>query len=222
MKKIVFPFLSIAMLGLSGCFKSGDNIQTFPEMPAVVDFYTSPFQPMIITPYGSYFAPDLLNAMGTDLNDEDAIWTTFSINYDQQPASAMYYTVSDMEYIKVGKSDLSTSSGDDFNAPIEDMQVIWRSGNVLFFFFRHTAPADQKYIYEMTYDYTDPSVAYIRAKENGTGLQQSGTFVYLYAFDIQFFRYNNKEFNMMYYTGVDEEGNDVYKPWSGNPYEIDE
>lgn len=227
MKKIVFPFMSIIMLGLSGCFNGGDNISTFPVAPAIVDFYSAILQPKIITYYGTFFAPELQKAMFTDLDDGDAIYTYFSVNYDQQPSSAEHYTVSEMQWIKVGRAYPAATPGgestdDDFDVSIKDMKCAWMYDNIVFFEFEHTAPIDQKFTYEMTYDSDDPSVVYFRAKKNGTGTQTTSTLIYPYTFDMRFFPKDadNKLNFYIKYQVVDEEGNVEYKDWSDKPFEV--
>ena len=222
MKKIVFLFSSIVMLSLSGCFDKGGNITSYPPMGAIVDFYTDFFQPMIITSSGTYYAPELISAMG-DLYDGDAIWTVFSINYDQQPSLANYYTVSEMQKVKVDKDfPRSTPESEDFDVPIENMnivdRVVYEGGDIFFFGFQQTAPTDQRFIYEMTYDPNDsddPPAVYLKAKKEGKGSESSKTYNYPYAFNMRHYfaslpKDSNKKvkFKIKYYTG---EGENPYK-----------
>ena len=226
MKKLVFLFLSMFMLGLSGCMDKGDNIEPFPTMPAIVSF-DNIIQPVIITPWGTYY----LSGLPNDLMDEDAIWTQFSVNYDQQPPSSKYYVVSDFQYYKVGRNyPIETAGGmsaNNFDFPLKNVEpigrVVYDWGDVLFFGFELTASSDQEFIYEMTYDPNEIDVVYLRAKENSS----MGAYPYFYAFDMRYYYtrlpgYSDHivKFNIMYQTGVDEEGNDIYKAWDKNPCEI--
>jgi len=224
MKKIIFSFWGVVMLGLSGCIKKGDNIQDFGITPAIVGFDI--LQPVIKTPYGTLYAPELQSAMLTmDLMEGNTILTTFTINYDQQP-STEYYTVSNMQWLKVEKGWPSTYEAGDFNVPIEAMGVYDLVGNILFFGFQHTAPKDQVFIYEMTYDpesSDDIPVLYIRAKKVGTGTNASGVNAYAYAFDMSSYFYaahkdaqNKVKFTISYKTGVDDEGNDKFEPYTSS------
>ena len=223
MNKIVLSFTGVFMLMLTGC-NTGENIQNFPAMPAIVDFYSSMLQPKIITPYGVYSAPILQSAMFTELDDGDAIWTMFSVNYDQQPSTSEHYMVSEMQWFKVEKAyPTATPGGEgagvDFNLPIESMEATWRVEDVIFFIFIH-APSDQKYTYEMTYDSENPEVVFIRAKNEGAGSRPSESSGYPYVFDMHHYftsfphySENLGDITFRYKTGVDEEGKDVYNSW---------
>ena len=217
MKKIVLSFISIVMLCLSGCFKTGDSIETLPPMAAFVSFDL--FQPVIITQYGTFFLPTLPD----DLTEGDAIWTQFQINYDQQQPSSKYYMASEFQYYKVGKSaPMETTGGmstNDFDFPIANVapvdRVKYNWGDYLFFVFELSSSGDKEFIYEMTYDPNEKEVVYLRAKESAS----TGTHSYLYAFDMSYYYTtlpgysdNKVSFNIMYQTGADEN-----QPWSGNP-----
>jgi len=202
--------------------KTGDNIQSFEYVPAVVG-YSNDFQPTIITSFGIFLAPELQSVLFTELYEGETILTSFYVNYDQQTSSE-YYTAYDVGYYKVEKGwAQSTVEGQTtgvYDTPIEDMTIYGGIGNVWFFIFRHTAPSDQKFVYEMTYDNNttdDTPIIYIRAKENEQkGSQSSTTVDYPYAFDMYYFftTFKNAEnrikFKIQYKTGVDDEGNDQY------------
>ena len=213
------------MLGLSSCFDKGGNIDNFPPTPAIVDFYSSFLQPKILTPHGTFFAPELTSAIG-ELNDGDAIIAQFSINYDQQSPGSDFYTVSDIQgnWIKIDKSYPGTTPVGDFDIPIEKMGIFWGTGNVLFFLFQQTAPTDQKFVYEMTFDPENQKVVYIRAKKEGTASKPSDTFTYPFVFDMSNYYWRlpgydkDVEFKIMYYTGKD--GEDGFKEYEDNPVKV--
>ena len=125
MKKIIFPFLGICMFVLSGCFKTGPNVNYYSEEPAIVGLSDS-FQPTLITQFGTFIAPDLQSKIFSDVMEGDALLTQFSVNLDQQP-----YTASDLEYFKIEKeypraTTGGESSSDDYNFPIENMGLYGR------------------------------------------------------------------------------------------------
>lgn len=224
MKKIVFSFLGVVILGLSSCLKKGNNTETLPTMPAIVTYYNTYFQAMIKTPYGSFFAPELQNI--TDLMEGTAIIvSTCGINYNEQ-TSPNYYTVSNMQWLHVGMGWPSGYESSDFDTPIEDMYLLGLVENSLFFVFKHTAPSDQVFIYEMTYDPTDSydiPILYLRAKKIDTGSESTKANAYFYGFNMYSYFYSHKDsqnkvrFRIAYKT-VDKEGNDKYEPYIYNGY----
>ena len=237
MKKLVFPFLGILMLGLSGCMdKSGENIECFQDMliPTIVEFgFTG--KPEIITPLGRFVAPELQNALFTEIDDGDALLTYFCINYDQQ-ISTDYTMASNLQWVKIKKiSPYATYGGeslaDDFITPIEELAVysVIQYNNyqiVMFLTFAHRAASDQEFDYQMTYDPNNNSNRlYIRAKKRNQSTKTDTNIVFLCAFDMTSYlmtlRGSEKEisFNLYYKTG-EEDGDDVYKEWSENPVRI--
>ena len=235
MKKIVFSFLCMLILGFPSCIKEGDNVTNYPPMVGVVGSLHSSMQPTIITERGTVLAPELMEHLFLDLFEGDAIVVSFSVDYDNQP-STEYSTVSNLLYEKVGKvTSVPTPGGEsesgDFSLPIEDVEPYFLLENTLFIFFAHTAPSDQKFKYEMTYyrdeDAEIPTIC-LRAKKEGTGSKTEATISYLYAFDMRYFfmTYKDSEnyvtFNINYKTGENEDGTDKYDIWTdnGNPFKI--
>ena len=234
MKKLVCPILGIVMFALSACIKSGDNIQTLKEVPAVVGLSFDPFSTTIIISNGAggawqFIAPELNEFLDIDLNEGDLLITNFTINYEQQPFPP-YTTVSNLTWKKVdlGYPKHKSEAEDDFdvffeNATLWDViQYNWK--DLLFFKFVQKAPADQEFVYEMTYDYNDFGMCtvYIRAKENGTGSQPSAKNSFYYAFDVSDLvgnlspSNNNVRFNIVFKTG-EKDGEEIYQSWVGNP-----
>ena len=193
-KRVIFSFLVTIMLSLSGCFESGENIQTFELVPAVVGYSSQLFQPTIITPFGTFIAPELQKDYFVELMEGDAILTSFYINYDQQ-SSTEYIVASNVLYSKVEKGwPQSTNEGQstgDYDVPIENMVLYGGIENIWFFVFRHTASSNQKFAYEMTYDSNvtdDIPVVYIRARKDGQGgSENTTTFDFPYAFNMNYF-----------------------------------
>ena len=225
MKKIVFLFLCVCILGLSSCLKKKDNIGRYTDLPAIFG-YTSSFQP-VITVFGeSFLAPDL--STDYDLNEDDAILTSFEINFDNQPSN-LYLTTSELTYTKVEKSRAFSggeTGSSEFSAPIEGVEPYGQASNVIFIYMKHTAPSDQVFEYEMVYNYdsSTPTV-YIRAKKVGEGSEPEETIRSLHAFDMRDFfatlpknsEDNRVTFNIKYKTGSNADDSDRYANWSNNP-----
>ena len=225
MKKIVFPFLFVVMLGFSGCIKPGDNIQTFSTF-GIVELNWEIFQLTLKTPIGPVYASTLQT--DPDLSEHDAVAASFSINFDQQ-TSDKYYVTSDLQAVKVNRESAEATPGGesmsgDFDLPIDDIGIWGNVGYTIFFEFAHKNATNQDtFLYEMTYDNEQTEgtpVVKIRAKKNSGGSKRA-----VCAFDMYIFFWINRDddnkvkFNIQYKTGVDEDGNDVYsycKDNSGN------
>ena len=237
MKKIVFPFLGMVMLGLSSCIKPGDNIQCFNDlgMPAIVgDPYDQyPPVPIIYTPSDKpggepVVVPELMNELFSEFYGGEAIWTYFCINFDQ-PSSNGYPTAYDFQY---GKIDMvspqgttgGASTSNEYNFPIEDMGLQGFIKDVIFIILAHKAPEDQKFTYEMTFDrdvkLDDTIILTLRAKKNGEGTKGERNIGYIFAFNLRNLTYysSGKTVNVsfQYKTGVDDTGKDVYKLYTDN------
>ena len=225
-KKIIFPFLGMIIFIMPGCMKDGDNMQYFEYVPAVVGYSYDLFQPTINTLVGTFLAPELQNVLFVELIEGDAILTSFYVNYDTQIASE-YPIAYDVLYSKIvtgyPQSIAEGQTTGDFDLPIENMVIYGRVGNIWFFLFRHTAPTDQKLVYEMTYESNATDnipVVSIRAKKDEQQDSQAATTTdYLYAFDMYTFFMTYKDtnnwvkFKIQYKTGVDDDGNDKYKDY---------
>jgi len=240
MKKVVFPFLGILMIGLSGCLdKGGDNFDSYSNVPAVVVLNDSPpFLPALYTSFGYFLAPELQNVFFDKLDENDAIVTHLSINTKHQSYSG-YTVVSDMQWSKITKvSPYPTTGGEsstgEFVTPIEDMDIFDlivydQYKGILFLGFIHTASSDQTFEYEMTYDptETDKLDVYVRAKKNIPGTSSNEKVVNVYAFDLYYYLnyFANKvsekkiSFNIKYQT--EENGDLIYKDCKRNPITIE-
>ena len=219
------------MLGVAGCTKEGDNITYYRDMAGILDLYSIP--PIIKTANETFLAPEL-NYIA-DLSDGDIVVASFSVNYDLEPSSEDYYTASQLSFMKLDQSYIIAGEGDSYNYtfPIEDAEPFDFIDNYLIFVFTHTAPTDLKFTYEMTYNYEEisdenniPTVS-IRAKKGGAGERPEQTFLYLYAFDMRSFlgnlpkdSDNNVKFNIEYKTGKNEDGTEIFQPWSNNPLKL--
>ena len=226
MKKVVFPFLGILALGLSGCIDNGDkvNVSSYVEVAIVEEFdMTAGGQPALITPNGKVIVPELRSALSSNLlYDGAAVLAYFSI-YENRQVSTNYTIASNVDYQIINQvKAYATSGGEsiagDFDVKIEKINeaVGFSIGDYkafIFIAFVHEAPTDQKFDYEMTYDLADTDVIYVRAKKNGSGTNNSSTFAYLYAFDVSDFialqGENKGTFKIKYKTG-EEDGKDVY------------
>jgi len=229
MKRIGFSILGMFMLVFPGCIKTGDNIECFEFQPAIAGFAydLSVFQPTIIIQKNEYIAPDLSDKIFLEIEEGDALITSFCIDYDQQPY-ANHYMVSGLQYVKLEKGlPRPTTGGEsmakDFDLPVESVEIIGMSRYVMFFYFTHKAAADQKFAYEMTYDRgntADIPALYIRAKKRGEiSSGETKSVGYFYASDMYDFfsdlknSDNKVSFEIQYKTGVDEEGNDKYEKY---------
>ena len=237
MKRIVFPFLGILMLGLFSCMDTGgDNISSYSFVPAIVEeFDFNTFQPALFTPLGKIIVPDLHNAQNPTLYEGDAVLANFNINQDQQ-LSNEYTIASDVQCIKINQVRAYSTSGgesesDNFNFKINGINtgIVFFCDNYrafIFIEFTHEAPSDQEFDYEMTYDpYENTNIAYIRAKKNGQGTKNNSALInYLYAFNITDYliklRGSEKRvtFKLKYKIG-EEEGKDVYGEYD-KPFDI--
>ena len=213
----------------TGSCEMQDNIETFSNLPAIVVFDNKLLKPVLMTSLGIFYAQEIQTAYNShEITVGNALLTNFSVNYGQQ-ISSEYLTVSNLQWIPIGKTIAQgTPEGESlagiFNTPIEDMEVIYyirysKNKGVLFCIFTHTVPAEQVIDYEMTYnqDNTADYQISIRAKQVGESSKPSTTNVTLYAFDISDFitthKYSDKivRINFRYKTGVDGEGNDIYQ-----------
>ena len=233
MKKVVFLISGMLMLGLTGCMKSGENIQYYQYIAAIVE-WSPEFGFELQTSVGRIISTKVQNA--TDLLSGEAVVAFFYVNFDQQP-STEYTMAYDMEYYPITlTSPHPTSGGEsvtgDFVTPIEgmyiqDMFVCDRYKPVIFIAFAHTAPTNQEFIYEMTYDPNENTDAvYLRAKKKGQGTKAEANIAYLYAFDMTYYLMTLKDsgkdikLNLYYKTG-EFDGKDVYSPWNENPLPLE-
>ena len=217
MKKIVFSFLTVLMLGLSGCNKPGDSISKYELIPAIYQLNFDLFQYTFKTPLGTVYSSEIQNA--EKLYDGAMILTTFSVNHDQQ-TNDKYTIATNVGYtnpLNVEYAE-STTGGEsqtgDFDLFISGFDFFGSINYYCFFYFDHgTVKEDDKFLYEMTYDREQtgtPSVK-IRAKKSSTGSSQ------ICVFNLSSFYYtfrdndtNIANFKVQLKTGEDADGNDVY------------
>ena len=224
MKKLVFPFLVMVMLGWTGCMKPGDNIQDFQYVVAFVefDFELGLFQNVLKTASGTMASNEIQRA---DLYDGDALLAFFTVNFDQQ-VSDNYTLVYDFNYIKCSRGVAEATPGGasvagDFDLPIGAIDIFGGLDNSLFFGFRHKDISDKdNFIYEMTYDVNEP-VVYLRAKKNATGSKNTVCAFNMYRFFSDHKNADNKvTFTIKYKTGVKDNGEDDYETFvfeNGSP-----
>ena len=219
MKKIVFPFLGMVMLGLSSCIKPGENIQDFQYIPARVSFDLR-FGLVLNTPLGLIISQKIQTA--EDIWEGDLLLTSFTVNYDQQTTDEYTYAV-DLDYGKIDQGYAIGISGgestsNDYNFPIEEIFVFGLFENNLFFALGHKAPEDQKFMYEMTFDKDVKSGKQelkIRAKKIGEGTKTEKNVLYPYVFNTRPLLYNSTDeltkYVVYFKTGVDKDGNETFK-----------
>jgi len=219
MKKAVFSFLVVLMLGLSGCFKKGDNINNYDYVPALIDNFDF-FIPVLKMAYpfpGPVTSQDFIDKIGVDFHYGDAVIAFYEINFDIQPTTE-YYTATKLQCVVITKSwTQPTPDGesmtDDFDHPIESMGLYGWVDNYWFWGFNQK-DADEKdlFQYEMTYDseQTGTPVIKIRAMKSDNGS------IPVRALDMSsfFWTYMDADkkvkFNVQFKTGVDDNGKDVY------------
>ena len=187
-------------LGLTGCFKPKDNIQTFTDVAAIVGFNYELFppQPTLIILGIELLAPELYDIEG--IYDGDAVVATFDVNYDDQPylgyvlASNLRASKIDMAWATATEGGASTGGFNDVIGNMRLFDVIeygYENSNVVLFAeFLHEVPRDLHFDYEMTYDINDESEImplYIRAKISGQSSLQPTQTVVKCAFDISYF-----------------------------------
>jgi len=231
MKKLIFPILSMLMLGLASCKDGGDNIVSFWDIPAIVAYDHDINQPTLITSIGTLIAPGMIEPINEGkVFYGDAVLTSFEINYDEQPYPEQF--VATLYFIAIiDKTWPQQTIGSDNYSSIENIEgfdrIIYNDENniVLFFVFKQRAKEDQKFEYIMLYDSNDTSeipTVYIFASKIGEGSGEEGTFDYIYAFDMSYFyRSTQKQkINVKFKTGEDGEGNNLYGAWRNNPIEL--
>ena len=160
---------------------------------------------------GTVVSTEIQNA--TDLDWGDAVIIFFTVNYDQQ-SSTEYTQAYNVEYVKASSGiAAATPEGvsitGDFDLPIELMGIYGGLNNYLFFGFSHKGTTDTDcFVYEMTYDINEP-VLYVRAKKTESGVKNGLFACYMGSFysDLK----DAETFTIQFKTGVDDEGNDVYK-----------
>ena len=224
MKRIVFPFLGMLMLWMSGCIKPGENTQCLSYyIPAIYDFSyeLDLFQPVFITQGGAFVAQSQSN---TELTVGGAYLIAFCVNHDQQP-SDKYTTIYNLDMIPSGRGySQATTDGNseagDFDLPIVSMQFTGVVGDIWFFAFEHKESSTQGFVYEMTYDRNKPTdipVVYCRAKSAQS--PSNSTKLGYHAFNMSNFYYDHYDqvdadkklkFMVRYKIG-EEEGIDKYE-----------
>ena len=231
MKKIIISISAAAFFLLAGCVKPSDNIHSFRLVPAIYDFNAT-FEPVLITTGITLLAPEMRNAEGIVFGD--AVIAFFDINYDQQPY-ANQTLVSNLQVAKIDTffpiySDGGATFSEDFEDLIEEMGIIgfieddW-IGTYMFLEFIHMAPIDLAVEYEMTYDLGTEDrlpTLYIRSKISGESSLNPALYLNYAAFNLTGFISNLKNqernsFNILFNFG-DDDGEEFFVPWTGNPF----
>jgi len=232
MKKILFGFLCLVILSVSSCFKieNKDDIITFPS-PAVLQ-YNSTNELVLSSKAGVFLAPELESKLNTEINIGDLVFSVFSVNLSKPKSASGYYTAYDILLAKVyTRTPVATEGGvsetGDYNSSIREIQILDFWNNYLYFGLIHSAPEGQEFVYEMTYDINEKNktpTVYIRAKKSGEDITGDVTNTAMfYAFDmtelaLKFINSDNRlNLNIMFKTGVDKEGNEVFTNFPLNP-----
>jgi len=233
MKKIIFPFLGMLILGLSSCKKEADDVIVYGrDIPAIVGYDRSTNKPLLITSGEVLHAPDLRDYLLYYLLEEgDVILAYFYLNQSRQPADNKYRTVTFFDYWKLGVTSPTEEEevdADDF-IPVEYMTlydfIIYDRIYVLFAGFIHTSYY-RDFDYEMTYDAgeTDDEIPVlsVRAKPRGQEYKTLAEYRCPYAFDMYEYLMslekdaeNKVRFDIRYGMGKDGDGNEVWEYWTG-------
>ena len=219
MNRIVFLFLGMLMVGMSGCIKPSENRYCLEYEPAIYSLKS--FQPVFETVYGAVTSQEVQSI--TELQDGDAILTSYCVNTDQQ-SSNDYVVAYSLAWAKIdSKYSHATVGGhseaDDFDLPINDMILYGAVNNKIFLGFEHPESTTKGFIYEMTYDRnpsSDIPILYCRAKVADGNFSQSSKWGNC-AFDLyDFFRMHIDtetkivRFKIHFKIGVDDDGRDLY------------
>ena len=226
--------MCVCILGILSC-NTDIDYDVFNDIPAVVGFDYSANQPILITPTEIFIAPELQDYFAYSILVEgEAIFAYFDVEKDQD-ISEGYRTISNFFYLKTGITkpiDGAEIDKEDF-IPIEEMYalafVIYDRIFFLYAAFDQTAYY-RDYIFEMTYDgsLSDGIPTFsIRGKRDGEAYNTIAAYRTPYVFDMYNYMINlekdseNKvKINLRYKTGVDDEGNEVWKDCKDNPIEL--
>lgn len=230
--KFLFLFLSLCLLfGFTGCMEDGGNRQSFPEQAAVVtsDYL---YGKKIVTFAGEFYAPALDDI--SDILDGDCLITNFTLDYDNQPSGASFYTVQVTGYYKATKGNLliSKASVDSYYNDSTITQAAPYSyllKNMLFFPIIYKGKPGKKAEYELfcntdSVDENGYPTLYLNSRIVNSGDGTTNQYYDFAAFDMRAFVMtypadSNKKiyYNFKYQTGIDKEGKPIYKSFTQNP-----
>ncbi|MCL1938988.1 MAG: hypothetical protein FWF52_11415 [Candidatus Azobacteroides sp.] len=126
MKKLFFILLGIGgmAVGLTSCVnEGGNNYQSFPLVPSVVNYNTEMGGTTLLTAWGEIAAPQL-----SEYNQGDCLMTSFTIDYDNQPSSS-YFTAtsiddhSDVINVATAEIEEDSVSVGDYTLPIANVYI---------------------------------------------------------------------------------------------------
>jgi len=232
MKKILF--LALGLSFLISCSKNG-NSESFHQDNAVVHYYSGyPEMTFLITPHGIFAAPEL-NKVG--YNQNDCLFASFTIDYDNQPERAKYIAISQVQCIKIEKTNIVmlNADSDSISYKIDDLsesviETLAFAGSIpcmnnnLYIGFNQSDAKFQNYDYQLVYSDTfldEIPILYVCAKKSTlSSATPHGDYKYQ-AFDITQFlnKFPEKEgkfsFYLKYKKGVSGIKN-VYESLSQN------
>jgi len=235
MNRIVFLFLSVAILGMSNCNKPGVNILPYGPIPAILgidydnDMYT------LVTSSETLLAPEITYSLMLEYGffEGDAVLAYYSVNYDQQPYEGRI-TVTDVSFERMDPSYMypeeSIEITENFNISIISIDGLSRveyQGNIVFFLLFNHFSLPNKFEYVMTYGTIteeETPIVYIRARTIEEGAN-AGNFRIINAFVMSDFLYQLKskginEFDIMY-VEIGHNGEEVFRNWTGNPVPVE-
>jgi hypothetical protein len=154
MKKIVFIlFVGITGLNLVGCLPKGLNKDDL-VFPAVVSYNNQEGLRSMLTVAGEFAAPEL------DLESGECILTSFTLDWDEQPANSSIYYASNIQYVLIEQSNA------DIQNDFDETEIIVPEADLLpikslvpqtyrpilngkyFVIFSHPVPSNQEMAYK--------------------------------------------------------------------------
>lgn len=225
-KTINLLFLLSLAFVFNGCLDDDDYILYAVDEPAIVRYAND--KPMLQTAAGRFYAPGL----NKELIEGDYLWTSFSVNFDDQP-SKTDTILSNLYYKKIGGSPAIVKGGemtDEYTANITSSLLYFSIvENVLFFEFTQSAKEGQTIKFEMICN--SDSIRnengktiytfFLRSRITGNGTGSEKEIKTNYGFDMNEFiaGYKGKEliFDLKYKNKTNADGTDSYKSFQSNP-----
>jgi len=249
MKRFInfFGILFILLFQFTSCLDNDHNEQPvyyFYDEPVVVDQMGN--HPIVRNESYSFYVSEL--ADNTALKAGDLLWTSFIVDLDDQESTDQY-TAKDFRYgvvdsakviIPANAEAFESYLSDDYSASIE-LSVLYKYAIDSLWFFGFQQQNQSNYTYELILnpdiekDSGNNPTLYIRAKQIDNSEATNSGKSYskgedIFAFDVADFvnyyretisKTGNVRFNLKYKSGVDKEGNDIYKTFMSNPISWD-
>ena len=239
----VIPILFLMTWGFMSCNDNPHSTFFFREEPAIVYDLSGDSYPVIKTAYGNFSVPELVEK---NVEEGDLLWTTYFYVTTLDITRGDSLVAQDFRYEEVNEKPVALPENTElFNKFLDDdysdsiqLAKLYPTyvERYLFFGFYHEDTASNDFIYEIV---CNPEIEaanghptlYIRAKKalpeelrNSPGISISRIIA---AFDMHEFvekyilevshELKLVRFNIKYKTGIDSEGNDIYREFLSNP-----